>query len=84
MARGNLNKSEELVTNTAESKHTYLGGPESASIEIPPFRSHFIKFSKTVSHEVNLTLQHSHLDVLLQSKFWSESDADSGPPRYEL
>ena len=63
MARGNLNKSEELVTNTAESKHTYLGGPESASIEI---RSHFIKFSKTVSHEVNLTLQHSHLDVLLQ------------------
>ena len=25
---------------------TYLGGPESASIEIPPFRPHFIKFQK--------------------------------------
>ena len=65
MDRVNLNKSEELVTNTAESKHTYLGGPESASIEI---RSHFIKFSKTVSHEVNLTLQRSNSEVLLLSK----------------
>ena len=27
---------------------TYLRGPESASIEIPSFRPHFIKFSKTV------------------------------------
>ena len=72
MARANLNKS------------TYPIGPESASIEIPPFRPHFTKCSKTVFYEVNLTLQHSHLDVLLQSRFWSESDADSGPPRYEL
>ena len=27
--------------------HKYLGGPESASIEIPSFRPHLIKFSNT-------------------------------------
>ena len=32
-------------------------GPESASIEIPPFRLHFINFSKTVSYELNLNTQ---------------------------
>ena len=31
-----------------EHQSTYLGGPESASIEITPFRPHFVKFSKTV------------------------------------
>ena len=50
MATANLNKSVWLVTNiTAASKfkvHTYLGEPESASIEIPPFRPHFIRFQK--------------------------------------
>ena len=44
--------------------------------------------SKTVSYEVNLTLQHSHLEVLLLSKFWPERgisiDTDSGPLRYVL
>ena len=55
-----------------QQQSTYLKGPESASIEIPPFRPHFIKFSKTVSYEVNLTSQHSHLEVLLIRKFWSE------------
>ena len=34
---------------------SYLWGPESASIKIPPFRPHFIKFSKIVFYEVNLT-----------------------------
>ena len=29
-----------------QHQSTYLGGSESASIEIPPFRPHFIKFSK--------------------------------------
>ena len=43
-------------------QRTYLGGPESASIDIPPFRSHFIKFSKTVFYEVNLVSQCSHLE----------------------
>ena len=38
-----------------QHQSTYLRGPESASIEIPSFRPHFIKFSKTVSYEVNLT-----------------------------
>ena len=43
MATANLNKGEELVTNiTTASKY-----PESASIEIPPFRPQFINFSKT-------------------------------------
>ena len=55
-----------------QHQSTYLGGPESASIEIPPFRPHFIKFSKTVFYEVNLTSQRSHLEVLLISKFGSE------------
>ena len=51
----------------SQHQSTYLRGPESVSIEIPPFL-----FSKTVSYEVNLTTQHSHLEVLLLSKFWSE------------
>ena len=55
-----------------QHQSTYLRGPESASIEIPPNRPHIINFSKTVSFEVNLTLQHSHLEVLLLTKFWSE------------
>ena len=38
----------------------------------PPFGPHFKFFSKTVSYQVNLTLQHSHLEVLLLSRFWSE------------
>ena len=44
--------------------------------------------SKTVSYEVNLTLQHSHLEVLLLSKFGLKGgisiDADSGPLRHVL
>ena len=53
-------------------RSTYLRGWESASIEIPSFRPHFIKSSKTVFYEVNLTSQRSHLEVLLQHKFQSE------------
>ena len=37
MARANLKKSNELVTNTTK----YLRVPESASVEIPPFRPKF-------------------------------------------
>ena len=51
---------------------TYLGGPEYASIEILPFRPHYLKLSETVSFQVNLTSQYSHLEVLLLNKFWSE------------
>ena len=54
MARAKLNKSysgwSQILT---QHQSTYLRGPESASI-IPPFRTHLIKFSKTVSCEVNL------------------------------
>ena len=74
MARANLNKSENLVTNTnAVSKHIPKK-PRYASLEIPPFRPHFIKFLKTVSYEVNLTSQHFHLKILLLSKFCSERE----------
>ena len=48
MARVNPNKSEELVTNTTEASK-YI--PKRCRICInrnPPFRPHFIKFSKTV------------------------------------
>ena len=55
-----------------QHQSTYLGGPESASIEIPPFRPHFINFSKTVFYEVNLVSQCSYLEVLLLSKFGSD------------
>ena len=57
-------------------------------IAIPTFGSRFTNFSKSVSYEVNITSQHSHLEVLLLSKFWSERgisiDTDSGPLRYVL
>ena len=65
-----------------QHQSTYLRGPEPASIDIPSFRLHFIKFSKTVFYEVNLTSQQSHLEIYLLSKCWSESGdfnyADSG------
>ena len=71
-----------------QHQSTYPRGPESASIEILPFRPHFINFSKTVSYEVNIASQCSHLEVLLWSKFWSERGIsigrDSGPLRYVL
>ena len=51
MAIANPIKSEELLTNTtAASKYmpiACLRGQESASMEISPFKPHFIKFSKT-------------------------------------
>ena len=57
-----------------QDQSTYPRGPESASIEILPFRPHFINFLKTVSYEVNLASQCSHLRVLLWSKFLSERE----------
>ena len=74
MARANLNKIKELVTSTT-----------AASIEIIPFRPPFINFSKTVSYEVNLASQCSHLKVLYEVNFGLKGgisiDADSGPLR---
>ena len=62
----------------------YLRGLESASI--PPFRPHYIKFSKTVSYEINLASQRLHLEVILLSKLGLKGVisivADSGPLRY--
>ena len=63
---------------------TYLRAPESASIEIPLFRPHFIKVSKTVflwSKSYFTTLKFIGTFI---SKFWSERGmsivTDSGPP----
>ena len=67
----------------------YLGGTESASIEILPFTPHFIKFSKTF-FEVKLVSQCSHSlrGTFTISKVGSERgisiDADYGPSRYVL
>ena len=72
MARASLNKSEELVTNTTAASKSLLRGPDSASMEITLFKLHFIKFSKTVSYEVNLTSQSLHFEVLLLCKFQSK------------
>ena len=55
-----------------QHQSTYPRGPESELIEIPPFRPHFINFSKTDFYEVNLVSQRSHLEELLLSKFGSE------------
>ena len=61
------------MTNTTAASKYIPKRPKSASIEIPLwFRPHFLEFSKTVSYEVNLTSQHSHLEVLLLNKFGSE------------
>ena len=79
MAKANMIKNKFFLTSTtgisyycilAASKYIgrYLRGPESASIKIPLFIPHFIKFSKIV----NLVSQCSHLKVLLLSKFGSE------------
>ena len=66
MAKANLNKSEELVTNAIpQHQNTYLRSPESTSIEILPFRLYFIRFPGTVFHDVNLVPQFLHLEVLL-------------------
>ena len=44
MAKANLKKSDKY--HHSIRVHTYVGGPELASIEIPPFRLHSIKFQK--------------------------------------
>ena len=60
-----------------QHQSTNLRSPKFASI--PPFRPHFIKFSKFVCYEVNLTSQRSHLKVFLLIKFVSERrDFNSG------
>ena len=48
MARANLNKSKKVLLLLPQHQSTYPRGPESVSIEIPPFRPYFIKFSKIV------------------------------------
>ena len=57
--------------------------PRYASLEIPPFRPHFIKFLKTVSYVSNFTSQCSQLEVFFLSKFCLKGgisiDAFSGP-----
>ena len=56
MAMGNLNKSKEATPTTTT--------PFSTRIKIPLFGPHFMKLSKTVSYEVNLAAQSSHIEVL--------------------
>ena len=65
---GNLNKKQE---NQANDHHSIKGSGGTLST-ISQFGQHFTKFSKTVSYEVNIAAQSSHLEVLLLSKFWSE------------
>ena len=82
----NLKKVSTSQLLLPQHQSTHPKGPESASIEIPPFRSDLIKFSKTVFYEVNFVSQCSLLQVHLLSKFGSERgisiDADSGPLGY--
>ena len=52
-------------------------------MRIPPLGPHFIKFSKSVSYEVNLAAQSSHSEVILLSKFCPKGGiliiVDNGP-----
>ena len=72
MARANLNKSEWLVTNTSTASKYIPKRPRICINWNPTFRPHILNFSKSVSYEVNITSQHSHLEVLLLRKFGSE------------
>jgi hypothetical protein len=50
MGRANLNKSVWLVQIPPQHQSTYLRGPESLSIEIPPFRLiYLVKVPPTVN-----------------------------------
>ena len=44
MAIANLKKNEVLMTNTTAASKYIPRGSESASIEMPPLKLHFIKF----------------------------------------
>ena len=72
MARANLKKVKTSQLLLQQHQSTYPKGPESASIQIPTFRTLFIKFSKTVFYQVNIVSQYLHLEVHLLSKFGSE------------
>ena len=48
IARANLKKVNTPKFLLPQHQRTFPRGPGSASIEIPPFRPQFIKFSKTV------------------------------------
>ena len=48
---------------------TYLGGPESASIKIPPLRPHFIKFQKHLFLDQQILLSGTKKNP--RNNFWS-------------
>ena len=64
MTKGSLNKSRPKLL-----QHESLQQKSN-----PSFEPHFINVLKTVSYEVNLASQHSHLEVFLLSKVWSEKE----------
>ena len=68
MAKGNLNKNEKTAPKLPQHEKLLPYGSLSTKIKIPRFGPRFIIFPKTVSCEVNLALQCSHL----LSKFWFE------------
>ena len=51
-----------------QHQSTYPRDPESVSIEIPPFKIHLIKFSKSVFYYLNLVSQCSHLNRVTFTK----------------
>ena len=73
MVRANLNKSEYLLRSwwqiLPHSKVHILEVQNLHQLRSLPFTPHYITFSKSVSHEVNLASQYSHLEVVLISNF---------------
>ena len=70
MAKGNLKKKMKKIAPKLPWHENLLSyGSLPTKNKVPRFGPHFTNFPKTVSCEVNLALQCSHLEVLLLSKF---------------
>ena len=70
MAKDGLNKTKQDLKYHSLQAYN-LGNYYQQEIKTHPVGLYFINFSKTVSYEVNLTSQPSHLEALLLSTLWT-------------
>ena len=68
IVKGNLNKKKKTKTETKDQSMKAYKLANKTKNKITPFGTHFTKFVKTVSYEVNLTSQCSHREALLVRK----------------
>ena len=74
MARGNLNKSEWLVTNTTAALEYIAKRPRICINWNPPFQTLLQRFFKNCLSWSKSYFKKSHLKVLLLSVIWSERE----------